>query len=283
MGHHYVPQKYLRGFAEPANPDAIWMYDKKLRKFKNPVIKRVAQESEFFDNEVERQLNELVEIPANRVMNKLINQEIFNDTERAQLAIYIATTMKRVPRRRTKALAMLPGVIDNVVSELRTKIQEWAITTVNKNLVQRRLIELEEAEESLRTKTPDYIIEQIRLPWANEEMINLIYTMPWRILKSTGPDYFVTSDNPAYFFEGFGLKNLESEITFPITTDIALFASWQGEKNSVGYYFAKKVHIREANRRLISGAERFVFYHQQADWIAKLSDKPKLFISRIRW
>lgn len=39
MGHHYIPQKYLRGFAETENPDAIWMYDKKLRRFTNPGIK----------------------------------------------------------------------------------------------------------------------------------------------------------------------------------------------------------------------------------------------------
>jgi hypothetical protein len=60
MGHHYVPQKYLRGFAELGNDDAIWMYDKKLRKFTNPGIKSVAQEAGFYSEEVEQQLNELL-------------------------------------------------------------------------------------------------------------------------------------------------------------------------------------------------------------------------------
>ena len=28
MGHHFVPQRYLRHFAVPGEPGMIWMYDK---------------------------------------------------------------------------------------------------------------------------------------------------------------------------------------------------------------------------------------------------------------
>ena len=91
MGQHYVPQKYLRGFAEPENPDAIWMYDKKLRKFTNPDIKSIAQESAFYSAEIEYQLNDLVEKPTNLVLEKLRCREEINDQERVSLAIYIAT------------------------------------------------------------------------------------------------------------------------------------------------------------------------------------------------
>jgi hypothetical protein len=283
MGHHYVPQKYLKGFADIGNTDAIWMYDKKLRKFTNPGIKSVAQEADFYNEDIEQQLNEWVEKPANRVLDKLRNQVNISDTDRVHLGVYIATMLKRVPKRRTIAFSMLPDVLEKTINEVRAEIQEWGHTTQNKELFERRLREIEDAEQSLRSETPEFIIKQIRQPWASEQIIGLICAMPWRIAHSRGSVFFLTSDNPAYFFEAYGLGKPKSELTFPISKDLALFGSWQGKQNSISYVDARPALVREANKRLISGAERFVFSHRQEDWIVKISDDPKLYLSRIQW
>ena len=279
MGHHYVPQKYLRGFAEAGNAGAIWMYDKKLRKFTNPSIKSVAQESRFYSADVEQQLNELVEKPANKVLDKLRNQEKIGDTDRVHLGVYIATMLKRVPKRRAKAFSMLPDILEKTIKEVRAEIQEWGNITQNKELFERRLLEIEMAEKSLQSKTPKSIIEQIRQPWASEQMIGLVCAMPWRIARSTRLDFFLTSDNPVYFFEAYGIGTPKSELTFPISTDLALFAGWQGEQNSTTYIQSRPALVREANKRLISGAERFVFSHRLENWVAKISDNPKPYLS----
>jgi hypothetical protein len=283
MGHHYVPQKYLRGFAEPGNPDAIWMYDKKLRNFTNPGIKSAAQESGFYSAEVEQQLTEFVENPANRVLDKLRDQKSIDDIERFYLAFYIATMFKRVPKARARAYSILASTLEKTIAEVKIEIQERARSTQNKELVDHRIAEIEKAELSLRKRTPDVIVEQIRLPWASKKMIRLVFAMSWCIVRSTGPNYFITSDNPAYFFEAFGLGKPESELTFPIATDLALFASWQGLQNSTSYFEARQRLVREANKRLAGGAERFVFYHQREAWVAKVSDNPKPYLSRIQW
>jgi hypothetical protein len=283
MGNHYVPQKYLKGFAESRNPDIIWMYDKKLHQFANPSIKQIAQESAFYSAEVERQLNEFVERPANLVLDKLRDQVRINDLERIHLAIYIATMLYRVPRRRTRAFSMLPSVLEKTINEVTAEVQEWARVAEDRDLVKCRLAEIERAKQSLRNKTPDVIIEQIRTPWASKQMISLVSAMSWEIVHSGGPNYFLTSDNPVYFFEAFGMGKPKSELTFPIATDLALFASWQGAQNSINYLEASQRLVREANRRLASDAERFVFYHRQEEWIAKISDNPKPYISRIQW
>ena len=206
MGHHYVPQKYLRGFAETGNLDAIWMYDKRLRQFTNPGIKSVAQESGFYANDVEEQLNELVEKPANKVLDKLRNQERITETDRIHLGVYIATMLKRVPKRRTEAYSLLPSVFEKTITKVRTQIQELGQTTQNKELFERRLLEVEAAEKKLQNEVPDFLIEQIRQPWASEEMISAICTMAWRIARSPESDFFITSDNPAYFFKAFFSK-----------------------------------------------------------------------------
>jgi len=283
MGHHYVPRKYLVGFAEPGNPDAIWMYDKKLCKFTNPNIKSIAQESGFYSAADELELNKLVERPANLVLDKLRNEKRTNEKERADLAIYIATMFKRVPKARARALSLLPGVLEDTISELKTKILEMEQGTKNKSLVDQRMIELEKAELSLQIKTPQTIIDQIRLPWPSENMIRMVYTMSWYIVHSTGPDYFLTSDNPAFFFEAYGLGRPDSELTFPIATDLALFGCWQGQQYSTNYGEAKQKLVKEANTRLASGAKRFIFYHKQERWVAKVSDNPRPFLSKIRW
>ncbi len=283
MGHHYVPQKYLRGFADAKNPDAIWMYDKKLHQFTNPGIKSVAQESAFYSADVEHQLNEFVERPANLVLDKLRNQESIIDSERIHLAVYIATMFQRVPRGRTRAYSKLPSVYENTINKVKAEVLEWARVAENKDLVERRLAEIEDITQCLRNSTPDFIIERIRTPWVSEKVISMVCAMSWRIVHSTGPDYFLTSDNPAYFFEAYGIGRPESELTFPISTDFALFASWQGAQNSISHLGAKQKLVREANRRLAFGAERFVFYHRRVEWVAKLSDKSKPFLSRIQW
>ncbi len=283
MGHHYVPQKYLKGFAETKNLDAIWMYDKQLRQFTNPGIKSVAQESGFYNNDVEQQLNEWVEKPANKVLDKLRNQERITETDRIHLGIYIATMLRRVPKSRTEAYSMIPGVFDETITKVRTQIQEWGQTTQNKELFERRLLEVEAAEKRLWNEVPDFVIEQIRQPWASEEMISTICTMTWRIARSPASHFFITSDNPAYFFKAYGIATPKSELTFPISTHLALFASWQGEQNTIIYYQARPALVREANKRLISGAERFVFSHRKEDWIAKISNNPNPYLSRIKW
>ena len=57
MGHHYVPQEYLRGFAAPEQAGTIWMYDKQTDAFKRLPIKAVAQEADFYDQDTEAELN----------------------------------------------------------------------------------------------------------------------------------------------------------------------------------------------------------------------------------
>ncbi len=140
----YVPQKYLKGFAEAGNPDAIWMYDKKLRQFTNPGIKSIAQESGFYTNDVEQQLNELVEKPANKVLDKLRNQERITETVTVFILAFISLPcFKRVPKRRAEAYALIPNVFEKTITNVRTQIQEWGQTTLkNKELFLERKVYL---------------------------------------------------------------------------------------------------------------------------------------------
>jgi hypothetical protein len=77
-------------------------------------------------------------------------------------------------------------------------------------------------------------MEKTRTPWPGREMTELIYYMAWRFCTTRGPSFFITSDNPAFIFECYGLRNDEAELVFPISSDLALHGCWQplapGEK-----------------------------------------------------
>ncbi len=71
MGHHYIPQAYLRGFTEPGSDRFLWMYDKVTDSFSRASVKKVAQQSGFYSQEVEAELDRLIEGPAHRVLGML--------------------------------------------------------------------------------------------------------------------------------------------------------------------------------------------------------------------
>lgn len=284
MGQHYVPQEYLRGFADPENLGKIWMYDKQSCQFTHASIKSVAQEKGYYSKTTERQLSELIEGPAHQVLKKLRLGDKINNSERIRIALYMGTMLMRVPRRRRKAFQMLPGVLEETINNISNQVDQWArTTTVGPELISRRYSELEQASEKFRTKPPTKIIEIIRTPWPTLKEMAFLSTMTWRIVSSESDEFFVTSDNPAYFFEAYGLGSPQSELTFALASDLMLFASWQGAHHETIFTKTNSAIKREANRRIASGAERFVFCRAQEDWVTKIANKQKPYLSRIQW
>lgn len=102
MGNHFVPQAYLRGFQDPANPDFIWVQSRREQDPRSASIEDVAQSRNFYDPEIEKLLASSVEGPANPVLAKLRAGELPTDQERVALAVYLATMIKRVPKNRAR-------------------------------------------------------------------------------------------------------------------------------------------------------------------------------------
>jgi len=286
MGHHYVPQKYLQGFTQPTNPKALWQFDKGTQQFtETPVsIKRIAQQRQFYADETETALNELVEIPGNAVLTKLRNGDFdLTDTDRANLSVYIATMTHRVPNHRLKADEMAPGVLDNVTSRLRDQIRAFADAgRISSDVAARRLAETDEAHRKFSKTMPVEVQEDLYSPWPSERIIGLIFNMHWRFAVATGGQLFVTTDNPAFFFTCYGLGTQDSELTFPVSNELAIFGSWTPTRET-NRIIRKTQFVKEANRRLISDATRFVYHWTNADWIVTVAAKDAPYLSRIRW
>ena len=90
--------------------------------------------------------------------------------------------------------------------------------------------------------------------------------MTWLFLTSDDKPTFLTCDNPVFFFTGMGLGKPRSEMTFPISSHITLWATWRTDL-SEGYVSVNKEAAKEVNRRTASNATRYVLHCDDEYWI----------------
>lgn len=259
------------------------MYDKKHDKWSNPAISRAAQQTNFYGAEIEKQLNDTVERPANRVFDKLRLGKKISDEERWQAAVYLATMHARVPARRRKAQQMVPAAVEKILGEIAAQLDASAASESDPGLIARRREEFKRVSVAVRRdpmKGP--IVDHIRKPWPTERVVKTINAMTWRIGITNTQNAFVTSDNPLHFFEALGLGQPKSELTFPFAKNAALYGSWRGEVASMLFFNATKPLVKECNRRIIHAADRFIFSREPASWIGSVSAGIPFF-SEIRW
>jgi hypothetical protein len=285
MGHHYIPQRYLKNFQSAEHPGFIWLYDKQGSQPRLANIAKVAQKKQYYSEETEVLLAKEVETPANIVMERLKQHEFINEEERFKLAYYIGTMLKRVPYRRRRAREMVPDVLDDTVTRVRAMILHLEDDGADAALVEEMLQELEKAHDKYAKEPPPYVTEQIRMPWPYLNMLRAIFNMTWRIVETKGPQLFITTDNPAFFFGAYGLGTEESELSFPLSKGYCLHGSWQGSPGDLLFMSANQWFVKEMNRRVASTAERFAFCHEPATWLQKTLQKNSAdhYLSVIRW
>lgn len=283
MGHHFVPQAHLRRFECPERPGFVWMYDRVQRIFSQLPIKIAAQSREYYAPEVESGLAETIEGPANVAVEKLRQQEPLNNSERTSISLYLLTMATRGPRRRRKALEEIaPKALDSTIKELETEIKAWIEESGGDPRAHAHLKELEQCREKFSKTPPQNIVDMVRTPFWSERTLLCVHNMIWRIVPAQSPTFFLTCDTPTHLSEWAGVGTPESELTFPISKEIALIGSHTGPAASIEYLPPQADLVAEVNRRIVNCTERFVFSHAKEGWIAELADNPPPF-NRIQW
>ena len=281
MGKHYVPQNYLRYFGTTEDPDKIWMYDKFSKDFKKLPIKNVAQSSGFYSEEDERALSENIEGPAQGPLDLLRNGEQVGIEGRRAVAVYLESMLKRGPRNRRKMIEKAPAKKDELLSEIRGNPEELSSRF---NYSQEEILQIvEQWEQKFDSRPLSMKDEMIRRQWSSQAMIDCIFSMTWRVVKAADSHRFLTCDNPVFFDEGYGLKPPFGEFNFPLSSDIALHGSWWGLRTELLFVPARPAQVKEIDRRVAFMAERFVFYHRNANWVPKVADKLSPRLTPIEW
>jgi len=232
----------------------------------------------------ERELNHLVEAPANQVFQKLRQRGRLTLDDREKLELYIGTMLYRVPSRRLSAENLYPGVLDDTLNEFANEINRLVeVGSIDPVIAAKRLSEIESIREQYGSHPPPEIIDHIRNPWPSERIMSAIRPMTWWIVPAPPGHFFLISDNPAHFFRSLGIASKSSELMFPLASDLALIANWQGAQRATVYATIRTAWAREINRRVASEAVHAVFFRAQEHWVTELATKARTHLSLINW
>jgi hypothetical protein len=266
MGEHYVPRYYLRGFSQDAGK-MIWAYDKQQRRNFSTQISKVANERGMYGAEMESRLANEIEGPANPVLDKVRTRQSINEKEKAILARYIAVMLYRVPESRNLVKKRAPLTAQQFYRELDQQLSAIGHANPEKrDLIERRRVEIEEKLNEIAEDPPPEVWLGGIITGEDRPTFRAIRDMRWTFFTVDEAPAFLTSDNPVFFFRHLGIGNAESELTFPVSSEVTLLATWNPDIVE-GYFPATTQFIKEMNRRTAHNATRFVYFPSNEVWI----------------
>lgn len=305
--HHFVPQFYLQGFIDPSNIPYVWIYRKNNGAIIKSSVKDTAVHRHYYSfttkagtrdsQTLEKWLSE-AEANAAKIYVKILNKKPLNNEERSKFATFLALTLTRVPNYRenmiNKPTAQLMKRMQIIMASHKQRF-EAHIKKYEKDTGKKISIPIEQLREyilkgdyDVKVGNPDYSLSFMFS--SAQEVAPIFHAMKWSFLETTDDEYFLTSDNPLYYidptykpgsFYGVGLMNKKLEVTFPLSKNLALLATWGG---STGYHRANSSTIKTLNWRTIVSAQNFVFAPEKSLGLSKLVQKyknssPKIMVS----
>lgn len=277
MGHHYVPQFYFRGFGSNGR---IWAHDRERKTSFQATVKGVANENGMYSEEIEAFLANKIEAPAISALTKIRQQERISSDERTALARYIVFLWKRVPNSRERALRTIPGVADEIHGEIAAELDAAAIANP----------QFADRAASLKVRVASAIEAQKSNPspelWYSSftsepavRLIEALLSMNW-VFMLTSELQFLTSDNPVFFFDFEGIGSPKSELSLPLSSSVALWAT-RSAVQSGEFINVAPVAVREVNRRTAHNSTRFVYSGANEPWVLPFVTKGNWQLTRL--
>jgi hypothetical protein len=274
MGQHFIPQYYLKGFGNDLNFDNIWVYEKGSSRVFNTTIGSVANENQRWPDKTEKYLANQIEAPANSVIEKIVARQTVTPQDKDIFSAYMVVMWKRVPEGLKRANALAPKAIDEAFDRLHNEILRLMEEHPSKaSALESKLQELPNLRAKYENEFPKELWYFNITPDTPLRLRVWFSTMTWVFLTSDkGQQPFLTSDNPVFFFPDIGIGKPESEITFPVSSTTTLWVTWRADLQD-GYLSASENAVKEINRRTVGNATRYVYYSQNAGWVASLVNK----------
>ena len=298
--HHKVPRYYLKGFVEKEGEPFVWVYRKGLQyrpgrvRFKyNPYrdsINFVGSEMDYYaststdgvvDYDTYENILEKLEKPADPVIEKIRNRQAITTDDKTVLAAYIVMMLKRVERRRQKAAGMWPAILEEFESSSdlmpaitvleRNTPPDDVVTLDRLKRVRQEIERIIEEYKANSSNVPSKILHESMVA-PGSKLLPTISQMSWQFLIAPEGSKFFASDNPVFFFEGFGLNKPQSEITFPISSSVALAAFGRGGFKE-DFVITTTHVVAEINRRTAHSATAEVYHSHAASWVVDVLNK----------
>jgi Protein of unknown function (DUF4238) len=279
VGHHYVPQYYLKGFSPDGK--SIWAFDKEDGRAFRTQVKSIANETGFYSADVEIQLANSVEEPANVVLKAIRERQRLSQADRVTLSAYMVCLLKRVPRGKEWGRELAPGVLQETIEGIQRQLDDLERREPERReLWERRRAELAAMPEGFE----DDVVQNAWLenlgPDVSSKSVTALSRMTWQFLTVDRYPAFLASDNPVFHFRDIGIANPASEVSFPISSHVALWATWRSDLEE-GYFPVRESWVAQINRRSASVATRYLFHAKEEEWALRLLCKSRWSIGRL--
>jgi hypothetical protein len=256
----------------------IWTYRKAQRPFCSS-LRNASVEKNFYSEEDERFLANQIEGPATIALDKIRRRESITPDEKKRVTAYLVNLMARVPYSKIRVAAIRPKIVSRIFSEENIKINYTGGRELSAKETE-ELHDLRRQYENEEKMGVDELWSKMLPPHQFKKSLVALETMTWQFLTFDANPAFVTSDNPFFFFAHIGIGNTLSEVTLPISQNVALWATWNKEITP-GFIPITKEIVVEINRRTVSKATRDIYSPVQAYWVTKLAERRRYRRNRI--
>ncbi len=181
---------------------------------------------------------------------------------------------------REKAKKWFPQSLENYLQRINNELDTLLVENPDKKeIISQRRKEFKAIQYN-DAITPEDIWERIILDEKNTSVPQVLNNMTWQFLVFDKWPIFLTSDNPVFFFEWLGIGKEHSEVSFPITDNIVLWATGRTDLKEE-YVQTTESIAKEINRRTISFAQNYIYFSSCEKWITKLVNKNSINLNRI--
>ncbi len=270
--HHYIPKHYLRGFTQSLASEKIWVYEKGKTKNYRTNLKNAGVEGHYYtismqngkkdSNTLENWLADYIEGPASSIIDKIRNLLPITAEEKFTMSVYMYVMSTRVPHHIQRHLGIVEKVCDEIIAEtIRGEIPERLLSITNKEGIIQVVTNVKNSSKK------NLYLSSIKDK--SGEITTAIYTMNWRFLTFKGERDFITSDNPFTFDEWQGLSNPQAQITFPISSNIIILATWLNNNSDLEYFKTDQSTVDLVNWRTYKVSTKYVYYRADEEWVTK--------------
>lgn len=284
MNSHTVQKAYLRAFLLDTSRDRqfdVYSKTEKLWRRKSPKSTTVEPDYYAFrrsdgtlDNSVEDNLNK-IETPGIQGLRKLSLNQPLRPGEKQAISLYLGCLLTRTTKIRATQLAAnveiaKPENVRTFIDANRDKFE--------------RMFPKEHIDEYIQLVDSGGHCPKLPESWylhmlnSSGRFASLIFGMNWIVESTRGPDWFLTSDNPAFvccpsrpylpFTVGLIRRDRDAELCFPLTATkflrASFFSSFRGRGRST------PSRVRELNRRVTIHATEFVIAPERSAAIDSL-------------
>lgn len=286
--HHKLPQSFLKGFAAPLSyqhqkVQDIWVYRKEceLIEGRNPElmsVKDTGYETDFYAFETQDGITDFqkyedmlmkdFENPALPVLAKIRNLEDIGADEKRTFARYTGSMITRGDWWRRVGEKALTDAIEQVSDKYFNTIPGGPAKEQIRKIIDGRASALRKGE----------IFNQGVIRKANDVAV-ILEQMMWRFVVAPANMFFVTGDKPIVYWR---LLDDDSEVIFPISTQVMLSISWYANLNpsiqlkrrgTSQYYDADDKIVKHVRELICSGAFREIYHARRIEWLARFVQK----------